>query len=94
MAKLANAKGEMVYFNLVQKNGKLQWVIKGIGDTVVLGRDRQKKKSRTFTQEAQAEQVSGCGSTRGRWPLLLFALAHGLPPSLPSGFFPLEKRRP
>ena len=111
MAKLANAKGEMVYFNLVQKNGKLQWVIKGIGDTVVLGRDRQKKKSRTFTQEAQAdaylkrngftislyegaEQVSGYGSTRGRWPLLLFALAHGLPPSLPSGFFPLEKRRP
>lgn len=57
MAKLANAKGEMVYFNLVQKNGKLQWVIKGIGDTVVLGRDRQKKKSRTrtFTQEAQAD---------------------------------------
>ena len=35
--------------------GKLQWVIKGIGDTVVLGRDRQKKKSRTFTQEAQAD---------------------------------------
>lgn len=33
MAKLANAKGEMVYFNLVQK----------------------KKKSRTFTQEAQAD---------------------------------------
>lgn len=30
-------------------------VIKGIGDTVVLGRDRQKKKSRTFTQEAQAD---------------------------------------
>lgn len=55
MAKLANAKGEMVYFNLAQKNGKLQWVIKGIGDTVVLGRDRQKKKSRTFTQEAQAD---------------------------------------
>ena len=89
MAKLANAKGEMVYFNLVQKNGKLQWVIKGIGDTVVLGRDRQKKKSRTFTQEAQADAY-----LKGRWPLLLFALAHGLPPSLPSGFFPLEKRRP
>ena len=54
MAKLTNAKGEMVYYNLVEKNGKLQWVIKGIGDTVVLGRDRQKKKSRSFTQEAQA----------------------------------------
>ena len=40
--------------DLVEKNGKLQWVIKGIGDTVVLGRDRQKKKSRSFTQEAQA----------------------------------------
>ena len=53
--KLANAKGEMVYYNLVEKRGKIQWVVKGIGDTVVLGRDRQKKKSRTFTQEAQAE---------------------------------------
>ncbi len=52
--KLANAKGEMVYFNSVEKRGKVQWVVKGIGDTVVLGRDRQKKKSRTFTQEAQA----------------------------------------
>lgn len=53
--KLANGKGEMVYFNLVEKNKKLQWVVKGIGETVVLGRDRQKRKSRTFTQEAQAE---------------------------------------
>ena len=50
MAKLANAKGEMVYVNLAQKNGKLQGVIKGIGDTVGLGRDRQKKKARTLTQ--------------------------------------------
>ena len=33
MAKLANVNGEMVYFNPVQKNGKLQWVVKGIGDT-------------------------------------------------------------
>ncbi len=54
MAKFANDRGEMVYFNLVEKNGRLQWVVKGIGDTVVLGRDRQKKKSRIFTQEAQA----------------------------------------
>ena len=52
--KLANAKGEAVYYNIVEKNGKLQYVVKGIGDTVVLGRDRQKRKSRIFTQEAQA----------------------------------------
>ena len=54
--KLANAKGEAVYYNIVEKNGKLQYVVKGIGDTVVLGRDRQKRKSRIFTQEAQAER--------------------------------------
>lgn len=54
--KMANAKGEAVYYNIVEKNGKLQYVVKGIGDTVVLGRDRQKRKSRIFTQEAQAER--------------------------------------
>ena len=53
---MANAKGEAVYYNVVEKNGKLQYVVKGIGDTVVLGRDRQKRKSRIFTQEAQAER--------------------------------------
>ena len=54
--RMANAKGEAVYFNVVEKNGKLQYVVKGIGDTVVLGRDRQKRKSRIFTREAQAER--------------------------------------
>lgn len=53
--RMANQKGEEVYYNPVFKNGKNQWIIKGIGSTVVLGRDRQKRKSRTFTQEAQAE---------------------------------------
>lgn len=53
--KRANAKGEEVYYNIVEKRGKLVYVVKGIGDTLVLGRDRQKRKSRTFTQEAQAE---------------------------------------
>ena len=54
--KMANAKGEAVYYNIVEKNGKLQYVVKGIGDTVVLGRHRQKRKSLIFTQEAQAER--------------------------------------
>lgn len=52
--KLVNAKGDAVYYNVVEKNGKILYAVKGIGDTVVLGRDRQKKKSRIFTQEAQA----------------------------------------
>lgn len=53
--KMVNAKGEALYYNPVEKNGKLVFVVKAIGDTVILGRDRQKKKSRIFTQEAQAE---------------------------------------
>lgn len=52
--KMANDKGEAVYFNPITKNGKDYWIIQGIGSTVVIGRDRQKRKSRTFTQERQA----------------------------------------
>ena len=53
--KMVNAKGEAVYYNIVTKGGKDQFVVKGIGATMVIGRNRQKKKSRIFTQEAQAE---------------------------------------
>ena len=39
--KMINKKsGEAVYFNPIRKNGKDQWLIQGIGSTVVLGRDR------------------------------------------------------
>lgn len=51
--RMKNDKGEAVYFNPIRKHGKDQWVIKGIGSTVVLGRGRQRRKSRTFTQEHQ-----------------------------------------
>ncbi len=55
--KLVNkATGEAVYFNPIAKNGKDCWLVQGIGDTLVIGRDRQKRKSRVFTQEAQAER--------------------------------------
>lgn len=54
--KMANAKGEAVYFNPVTKHGKEFWVIKGIGSTLVIGRDRQKLKSRTFSRYDQAEK--------------------------------------
>lgn len=53
--KLVNDKGETVYFNSVEKyRGKVYWVIKGVDGTLVYGRDRQKRRSRSFTQEAQA----------------------------------------
>lgn len=53
---MINDKGEAVYFNPIRKNGKDQWLIQGIGSTIVLGRDRQRRKSRTFTQYSQAER--------------------------------------
>jgi hypothetical protein len=52
--KMKNEKGEEVYFNLIQKNGKDYWLVQGIGSTQVIGRDRQKRKSRSFTRENQA----------------------------------------
>lgn len=55
MKMINKASGEAVYFNPITKRGKEAWIIQGIGGTVVIGRDRQKKKSRTFTQYAQAE---------------------------------------
>ena len=55
MKMINKASGEAVYFNPIRKNGKDVWIIQGIGDTVILGRDRQRKKSRIFTQYAQAE---------------------------------------
>ncbi len=51
MVKMVNrVSGEAVYFNPITKRGKEAWIIQGIGNTVVIGRDRQKKKSRTFEQ--------------------------------------------
>lgn len=47
--KMVNAKGEAVYFNRAWKHGKETWVVQGIGETLVIGRDRQKRRSRTFT---------------------------------------------
>ena len=46
MKMINKASGEAVYFNPVTKAGKEVWVIQGIGSTVVIGRDRQKRKSR------------------------------------------------
>lgn len=53
--KMKNDKGEQVYYNSAVKRGEYVWIIKGIGDTEVIGRDRQKLKSRTFKKESQAD---------------------------------------
>lgn len=52
--KMVNPKGEAVYYNIVKKGGKTQYVIRGIGSTMIVGRDMQRRKSRAFTQEPQA----------------------------------------
>lgn len=40
MPRLENSRGEALYYNVVEKNGKIQYVLKGIGSTVILGRDK------------------------------------------------------
>lgn len=53
--KLTNPRGEEVYYNDVMKHGQLRFVVVAANKaTVILGRDRQRKKSRTFAQEHQA----------------------------------------
>ena len=52
MKMINKATGEAVYFNPIRKNGKDACIIQGTGSTMVIGRDRQKLKSRTFTQYA------------------------------------------
>lgn len=53
---MENDRGQAVYYNVVTKHGKDRWVVTAANDqTVLLGRDRQKLKSRTFSQEYQME---------------------------------------
>lgn len=42
MPRLENSRGEALYYNVVEKNGKIQYVLKGIGSTVILGRDKRR----------------------------------------------------
>ena len=51
--KMVNGRGEAVYYNVVEKAGKLQFVVKGIGDTMVIGQaeaylDRHGFKSASY----------------------------------------------
>ena len=53
--RMMNAEGRAIYYNPVTKRGKTRYIIKSIDGTPIIGRDKQKRQSRTFTQEAQAE---------------------------------------
>lgn len=50
-----NEAGQAVYFNRVMKNGREQFVVKALDGQHIMGRDRQKHSSRTFTELHQAE---------------------------------------
>lgn len=52
---LTNEAGQKVYYNVVTKAGKVRYIILSASGQPIIGRDRQKTKSRTFHQEHQAE---------------------------------------
>lgn len=53
--KMINGAGQAIYYNVVEKDGKTRYIIKAISGQSIAGRDRQKRQSRTFSQEAQVE---------------------------------------
>lgn len=53
--RMVNEAGEVLYYNLVVKHGKYRYQLQAASGQVIVGRDRQKRKSRTFAREHQAE---------------------------------------
>lgn len=53
--RMKNSAGSEIYYNDVVKRGKLRYIVKSIDGQPIIGRDKQKRQSRTFTQEAQAQ---------------------------------------
>lgn len=53
--RMQNEAGEVVYYNLAMKHDKVRYVIQAASGQYITGRDRQKRKSRTFTHQHQAE---------------------------------------
>ena len=49
-----NEQGQAVYYNVVIKHGKVRYLVQAASGQTISGRDRQKRKSRTFVQEHQA----------------------------------------
>lgn len=53
--RMVNGAGEVVYYNCVTKHGEIRYQIQAASGQAIMGRDRQKRKSRTFAKEYQAE---------------------------------------
>ncbi len=53
--RLTNERGESIYYNIVIKHGKERWQVVAISGQTITGRDREKRKTRSFAQEHQAE---------------------------------------
>lgn len=52
--KLTNTEGQSVYYNIVTKHGLERYVILAASGQKIIGRDKQKTRSRTFAREHQA----------------------------------------
>lgn len=53
--KLLNSNGQAVYYNIVEKRGKLRYIVLAASGQRLMGRDKQKLKSRSFLNEHSAE---------------------------------------
>lgn len=53
--RMVNEQGQAVYYNCVEKHKRIRYVVKAASGQFILGRDREKLRSRTFVQEHQAE---------------------------------------
>lgn len=53
--RMVNGSGEVIYYNCVTKHGKVRYQVQAASGQAIMGRDRQKRKSRSFSQEHQAE---------------------------------------
>ncbi len=53
--RMINGQGQAIYYNCVVKHDQVRYIVKAASGQTIQGRDRQKRKSRTFSQEHQAE---------------------------------------
>lgn len=52
--RLEDSAGRAVYYNSVVKRGEVRYIVKAASGQSIPGRDRQKRASRSFSQEHQA----------------------------------------
>lgn len=52
--KMVNGQGQAIYYNVVEKHGKVRYQVQAASGQIIKGRDGQKRKSRTFAWEHQA----------------------------------------